>query len=633
MLIVAALPVPTGDLFVALAGGRDVLAGRLGSPDDWSFATAGRVWVNQNWGSGLLFYAVHALAGESGLVALKLALTGALLAAMTVLGRSTGVSWQAALLTATVGLWTARSFPELRPNLLTLVFAPLLVVLLRASPRRPWLLAVAVALVALWANAHGGFMLGLLFLAFWATARLLAAARYRGLRAVPRTAGPAIAAGVAAVLLSGLASPFGWTNVTFSLRLADPAWRTVREWAPMTLSSHELFGAPWEFMAVAVLALVAVAVRLVRGARAATSEGEPAVAAGLFDAAVALAVTAMAVSAWRFVGVALVVLAPLAAPVVDRVLQPSRRTVATLVAALVFGAVAAPVAGRLVRHYRPDHPRFSDEATFGRLFQVDTFPIGAAGFLADNGVAGRAFNEWRWEGYLRWVVPRLRLFVGGRAQQAYDWPTVERFMAIPAAIQPSMELGAIGANLAVLPMHLAYDPMVERLALKTGARWMIVYYDGRDAVLVDTDSPDQRSLVEQARADSLRYPSLELAAVSRALLLASPASGATPAERFERLTTAAGAAPTIGVYWALAALERRGEVDGDRLLGFLEREQGRVETLDHRRAGGVELLKAKWAVAWQLSEHYAAAGRAGDASQAAAAATELRAELWSVLRW
>ena len=242
VLIVAALPVPTGDLFVALAGGRDVLAGRLGSPDDWSFATAGRVWVNQNWGSGLLFYAVHALAGESGLVALKLALTGALLAAMTVLGRSTGVSWQAALLTATVGLWTARSFPELRPNLLTLVFAPLLVVLLRASPRRPWLLAAAVALVALWANAHGGFMLGLLVLAFWATARLLAAARYRGLRAVPRTAGPAIAAGVAAVLLSGLASPFGWTNVTFSLRLADPAWRTTSgRWR----TPPRTWGRPW----------------------------------------------------------------------------------------------------------------------------------------------------------------------------------------------------------------------------------------------------------------------------------------------------------------------------------------------------------------------------------------------------
>ena len=72
-LVVAVVPVPTGDLFVALAGGRDALAGRLGAPDDWSFATAGRPWVNQNWGSGVLFYGVHELAGEYGLVALKLA--------------------------------------------------------------------------------------------------------------------------------------------------------------------------------------------------------------------------------------------------------------------------------------------------------------------------------------------------------------------------------------------------------------------------------------------------------------------------------------------------------------------------------------------------------------------------------
>jgi hypothetical protein len=64
VLIVTALPVPTGDLFVALAGGRDVLAGRLGSP------TTGRsplqtAWVSQNWGDGLLFICGYALAGRA----------------------------------------------------------------------------------------------------------------------------------------------------------------------------------------------------------------------------------------------------------------------------------------------------------------------------------------------------------------------------------------------------------------------------------------------------------------------------------------------------------------------------------------------------------------------------------------
>jgi hypothetical protein len=633
LLVVTAVPVPTGDLFVALAGGRDVLAGRLGEPDDWSFATAGRVWVNQNWGSGLLFYAAHAVAGEGGLVALKLVLTLAVLAAMTALARSTGAGWAAALLAAALGLWTARWFPELRPNLLTMLFAPLLVWLLRVSPRRPVALAAAVALVTVWANAHGGFMLGLLLLGLWALARAVAATRSLGAAAAARVAWPALAAAAAGTLLSAVASPFGWTNLTFSLRLADPAWRTVREWAPMTLARHELFGSPWEFVTVAVVALVASAVRLPAGIRAGRgSDGAP-TAVAAFDLVVVVTATTMAVSAWRFVGVALVVLAPLAAPVVERVLQPSRRTWPTAAAVLLLAVAATPVAGRLARHYDVDSPRFAGEGTFERLFQLDTFPTGAVRFLAANGVTGRAFNDWRWEGYLRWAVPALRVFVGGRAQQVYDWATVERYMAVPASAQPAAELAAIGADLVVVPMHLAWDPMVERLALQAGARWLIVYYDGRDAVLVDAGSPAQRALVDGVRTGRLQYPNPAVAGVSCALALACPPGGAAAAERFDALASAAREMPTIGVYWALAALERRGELCIDRLLTFLEQEQSRLAALDHRRAGGVGALKAKWAVAWQLSEHYRAAGRSADAARLATIAANLRAELWSVLSW
>ena len=48
-IVVWLMPRGNGDLFVALAGGRDVVEGRLGQPDDWSFHTEGRVWHNQNW--------------------------------------------------------------------------------------------------------------------------------------------------------------------------------------------------------------------------------------------------------------------------------------------------------------------------------------------------------------------------------------------------------------------------------------------------------------------------------------------------------------------------------------------------------------------------------------------------------
>lgn len=633
LVVVTLVPVPTGDLFMALAGGRDALAGRLGQPDDWSFLTAGRVWVNQNWGAGVVFYLTHQLAGEGGLVALKAVLTLGVLAAMAALGRSAGASWPAALLAATVGLWVGRRFPELRPNLFTMVFAPLVVLLLRGSAARPWRLAAAVGVVAVWANTHGGFMLGLLLLGLWTVARCLSAIRHGGLKASVGGAGPAAAACLAGVLLAGLATPFGWTNLTFALRLTEPGWRRVVEWAPLRLVPHEVFGSPWEFLAVAVVALAATVARQLHSFRSPQGRCEAIEATTWFDLGAALLVTAMAVSAWRFVGVAVVILAPLAAPVLERLLQPDRRPARAMTAVVALAFLAAPFTARVLRHYRIDHPRFAGGGMFYRLLELDTFPTGAAEFLRANCVHARAFNDWRWEGYLRWVAPQVRLFTGGRAQQIYDWTTVARGQALPGNPTPAAELAALGVDLVIVPMHLAYDGMVQRLALRKGSHWLIVYYDGRDVVLVDSHASSQRSLVELARSGEARYPSAAVAETSRALLLACPASGATGPEQYEALARASLRMPTIAAYWAMAELARWGEIDTSILVGFLEREQARLSVLDHRQGGGVELLKAKWALAWQLSDRYAAVGHREEAARQAGSAALLRAELKALLHW
>ena len=67
-------PSANGDLFISLAGGRDVLNGNLLKPDNWSFTTHGRIYINQNWGSDVILYAVNEAAGEWGMLILKLVL-------------------------------------------------------------------------------------------------------------------------------------------------------------------------------------------------------------------------------------------------------------------------------------------------------------------------------------------------------------------------------------------------------------------------------------------------------------------------------------------------------------------------------------------------------------------------------
>jgi len=635
VVVVSAVPVPTGDLFVALAGGRDVVAGRIAVPDDWSLETAGRVWVNQNWGSGLLFYAVHDATGESGLVVLKVILVLAVAAGMALVGRQSGAGWPAALLASAVGLWVARLFPELRPNLLTLVLTPLVVVLLRGSALRPWKTWAAAALTVLWANIHGGFMLGLVAMAAWAVARALAAALRSGVKAVPARSVWSAAAAVAAVLGAGLLSPFGFGNLTFSFRLLDPGWRAVREWQPLSLATSDLFGSPWEFLAVAVVAAAGLLVRTGRalGERGDRDEAwEGRIATSAFDVLVGAGAVAMAVSAWRFVGVAVVVLAPLLALPLDTILRSRNRVARTAVASVALLALMVPFLRELAAHYRPVNLRFESAAVFDRMFCTDEFPFQAARFLVDNHVSGRVFNEWRWEGYLRWRCPTLKVFVGGRAQQVYDLSTVRAYLELPANPYPAGSLASRGAELVVVPVQMGFDAMVGRLAFPPDARWGVVFFDGKDLVLACKDTPQGSALVSGALAGTNRFEDPAIAQLSHDLALASAWLRVGEAA-VTAIVAANSARPTAFGYSVSQHLVVRGVATQARLASYLESEWARLAKLDHRTPDGILLLDAKRRVGAMLAEAYRADARIIEAERVLAAVAVLDAEADALRRW
>ena len=181
VLTVWTVPRPTGDLYVALAAGRDILNGKLGELDDWCFTTEGRVWVNQNWGTHLLYYTFYRLAGgndgstpieqdpgEVGLVLLKLLILVTGTVFLILACRRRGAGWPVALLVTGGVIAAGRSFIDLRPNLTTLMFVPVMLHLLYRTlekPGRIWLVMIVFGVI--WANLHGGFFLGLVTMGFW----------------------------------------------------------------------------------------------------------------------------------------------------------------------------------------------------------------------------------------------------------------------------------------------------------------------------------------------------------------------------------------------------------------------------------------------------------------------------------
>jgi hypothetical protein len=367
-----------------------------------------------------------------------------------------------------------------------------------------------------------------------------------------------------------------------------------------------------------------------RGGR--DAECEDRIAASAFDLLVGGVALAMAVSAWRFVGVALVVLAPHVALPVDSILKSGRRVVRTGVAALALLALMAPVVGELAGHYRRANPRFRSATVFDRMFCTDEFPSGVARFLAENRVGGRVFNEWRWEGYLRWRCPTVKVFVGGRAHQVYDLSTVRAYLDLPANPNPAQALAHRGVEFVVVPVQMRFDAMVGRLAFAPDARWGVVFYDGRDLVLACKDTAQGAALIAGALAGTSRPTDPVAARLSRGLALASawPTVGEAAVDA---VVAANSERATAFAYSVCQHLVARGVASQVWLVGYLEREWGRLAKLDHHSPEGILLLDAKRRAGALLADAYQVNGRVSEAERVRAAVAVLDAEADALRRW
>lgn len=130
--------------------------------DTLSFTAAGSVWRNHEWLAQLIFYGLYSIGGMP-----LLTFAGAMLVAA-----AWALSWQLMTGSAKVRvLLTGLALPSfatawsLRPHLITLALLPLIVLCVVRNKLR-WLPPIFL----LWANLHGGFMLGLGVMAVASTA-------------------------------------------------------------------------------------------------------------------------------------------------------------------------------------------------------------------------------------------------------------------------------------------------------------------------------------------------------------------------------------------------------------------------------------------------------------------------------
>jgi hypothetical protein len=371
------------DLAYHLKVGELIVAERaVPRTDVLAWTTAGRPWLDQNWGAQLALYGIWRLGGFPLLTVVHAALAVATWALVAAACRRRTANLRLIAGAVLAGYAASAAAFSVRPQMFSLLLFTVELYLLEVARTRPRAALAIPLLMPLWANLHGAFIVGIGLLVIEA-----AAAAWRRDRAgVVRHLLVAVA-GVAGLLVN----PWGVRVLGYATSLPTNrvVTRIVSEWGPTNL--RQLAGV----LAVGAIGLLVVA--LVR----APAPGR--VPEQLLRMAVLGGLALWAVRGVAWFGLALpVALCALARERPPRPAADDRGTPAVSVLVLVGLAVAlvasAPPLGRTLFGPRP-------EMTFA--------PVAAADWLAANPQPGRMLNYQPWGSYLEFRL-------GPAVQVAFD---------------------------------------------------------------------------------------------------------------------------------------------------------------------------------------------------------------------
>jgi hypothetical protein len=453
----------------------------------WTWPTFGAPDVLPSWLFRLLLWPFWEHGGVWGLFLWRWLTTFAAFALLWAAGRRMGARGFAALVAVALALLVYRSRAQIRPETLVAVLlaAELWILESRRSggpDRTPWLVLVAW----LWANVHISYYLGFVVAGCYLADDLRRGAPRRRLLIV-----------IAAMAAVSFLNPFGaralWQPFDFALRgRAEPVYRDVLELQPVDWRGSLVTGLP---LLVAGWPLLLLARARRRG----------------WDVAeILLLVTFVAagLAVRRFTGF----LAIVAAAFLMRDLDEWARARAwprwtgapaarAALAALLCVAISLP------EWMRADRP-------LGVALRMDRFPVRAADFMEEHGIAGRGFNPFYTGG---WLLHRF-------------WPDRDRlpFMDIHQAGTPEIRLQYMRAfyrpiGWAELDRRFAFDYLLlDRVQF------------GADRLMdfVDADTSFALVFLDDAAALYVRRTGRLAAVAARFAYRALPAA---PAGRRERL--------------------------------------------------------------------------------------------------
>lgn len=422
------MPVADIDIWWHLATGRYLVeTGTFLTADPFSLAgdqiTPGRELIlNSYWLSQLFFYGLYLLLGVPGIIALRLFLLLLPPVAILFFGwRRYPHSYVVMLLALLCG-WAMVDVSGIRPNHLTVAIVPLFFIVLSDvgfvddsqneavfNLRKAWLLP---PLMLVWANLHGGFLLGVTVIVLYALSETITL-RYRKMRLRPAVKLWGV---VGATIVCSLLTPNGILPYVqyFSFQGGALQQKTSEYISPLALAKNGIL-VYWPYFIILILSLLVLVVLRFKVSATRTL--------------ILLTLAALSLTAFRyaplFVGSASVLLIPCIEgwckdARYGRLISSISILLVTVVIVLIASSWYPYRAGALSKGY----------------VDATRFPIGATRFIEQNDISGVVFTHFNWGGYLAWQMPeRVTTFIDGRSLNLQLFDEYTRALWLPAEMQ------------------------------------------------------------------------------------------------------------------------------------------------------------------------------------------------------
>ena len=496
ILMVWLRPTSNGDLSFGIAQGKDVVNGKIGKADDWSYMTRNKICMNQNWGADLVLFLTNTSCGGRGLVVLKLLLVALVSVLVYFILLRINIPWYYISVFPAMIMYLSSELIQLRPDIFGILLLLLFVLLLVRIHKNHFVKYLSAFVLLVWANTHGSYIFGfgLFFLFIVLTIAFAKRARFLENKEILHLA----IIFLVSIALSMIITPYGLNGITIPFRFLNSDYSLYKkylyEWQPVWV--HSSYGNIKDFFIGVGLFVTVGCIRLaigfkntgIKNGRGLIKQSAKFDASSLFFEVfftlTALIAIAMAVSSRRFITYAVIFSAISCAIYLKHIIQ-SVKLSRTVIIALDIILIA--VGGKLllvnIEQYSENNPVENCGTFYDKMFFINPDnPVKLAQFISTNKIYGNIFCYWTWEGYLRNYCPDLKVFAGGRAHQIYDNSIYILYRKLLDRNPPISSLEKLSTSLIAIPSRSICANLIKELYVNPN--WEVLYADDRDILFV-----------------------------------------------------------------------------------------------------------------------------------------------------